>query len=376
MPFAVKPRLEKALEEMVEEGNLERVDFSRWGTPVVPVVKPNGTVRVCGDYKVTLNPCLEVPQYPLTRAEECFHTMNGGKHFTKIDLAQAYNQVTLDEESRDLTTINTHKGLYRWTRLPYGVASSPAIFQEIMDKILQGLHQVVWYLDDILITGETEDQHLSNIEEVLSRLQKYGLRARVNKCRFFEESVEYLGHLINQEGIHPVERKVVAILEAKLPKNVEQLQSFLGMVTYYAKFISNMSTITAPLNDLKRKGVIWKWGKKEEKAFTTLKKEVVSTKVLVHYDSQLPLKLDCDASSVGVGAVLSHIMGDGTERPIAYASRSLSKAERNYSQIEREALSIVWETKSFISTCTLISLHWSLTTSLSPYCSGLTKQYQ
>ena len=195
-----------------------------------------------------------------------------------------------------------------------------------------------------MITGETEDQHLSNIEEVLSRLQKYGLRARVNKCCFFEESVEYLGHLINQEGIHPVERKVVAILEAKLPENVEQLQSFLGMVTYYAKFIPNMSTITAPLNDLKRKGVIWKWGKK---AFTTLKKELASTKVLVHYDPQLPLKLDCDASSVGVGAVLSHIMRDGTERPIAYASRSLSKAERNYSQIEREALSIVWGIQKF-----------------------------
>ena len=143
VPFAVKPRLEKALEEMVEEGNLERVGFSHWGTPMVPVVKPNGMVRVCGDYKVTLNPCLEVPQYPLPRAEECFHAMNGGKHFTKINVAQAYNQVTLDEESRDLTTINTHKGLYRWTRLPYGVASSPAIFQEIMDKILQGLHQVV-----------------------------------------------------------------------------------------------------------------------------------------------------------------------------------------------------------------------------------------
>ena len=132
-------------------------------------------MRVCGDYKVTLNPCLEVQQYPLPRVEECFQAMNGGNKFTNIDLAQACNQIMLDDESKSLTTINTHKGLYQWTRLPYGVASSPAIFQGIMDKILQGLHQVVWYLDDILITGETEEQHLANVEEVLSRLEKYGL---------------------------------------------------------------------------------------------------------------------------------------------------------------------------------------------------------
>uniref|UniRef100_A0A1X7UVN4 Reverse transcriptase domain-containing protein n=1 Tax=Amphimedon queenslandica TaxID=400682 RepID=A0A1X7UVN4_AMPQE len=128
--------------------------------------------------------------------------------------------------------MNTHKGLYRWTRLPYGVASSPAIFQGIMDKILQGLHQVVWYLDDILITGETKEQQLPNIAEVLTRLKKYRLKARVNKCCFFEESVEYLGPLIHEEGIHPVERRVTAILEAEPPQNVEQLQSFLGMCSY------------------------------------------------------------------------------------------------------------------------------------------------
>ena len=347
VPSAVKPKLEKALEAMVEEGNLERVEYSRWGTPVVPVVKPDGTVRVCGDYKVTLNPSLEVPQYPLPRVEECFQAMNGGHYYTKIDLAQAYNQVTLDEESKELTTINTHKGLYRWTRLPYSVASSPAIFQEIMDKVLQGLHHVVWYLDDILITGESEEQHLDNIEQVLGRLEMYGLRARESKCKFFEESVEYLGHLIDKEGVHPLEKKVTAILEAKPPKNVEELQSFMGMVNYYAKFIPNMSTITAPLNELNKKGVAWKWKHKEKEAFRELKEKLASTQVLIHYNPNLPLKLDCDASSVGLGAVLSHVMKDGTERPIAYASRSLSKAERNYSQIEKEALSIVWALHKF-----------------------------
>ena len=168
----------------------------------------------------------------------------------------------------------------------------------------------------------------------MSRLEKYGLRARRSKCQFFQDSVQYLGHVIDKEGIHPVKKKVETILAAKPPKNIEQLQSFMGMVNYYGKFIPNLSTVTAPLNKLRKKEVKCKWTKGEEKVFEQLKQQLASAKVLVHYDPKLPLKLDCahDASSVGIGAVLSHVMKDDTERPIPYASRSLSKAERNYSQ--------------------------------------------
>ena len=371
VPFALRPKLEETLKKMEAEGNLEKVKYSPWGTPVVPVLKPDGTVRVCGDFKVTLNPCLEVQKHPLPRVEECFHAMNGGEKFTKIDLAQAYNQVPLDDESKELTTLNTHKGLYRWSRLPYGVASSPAIFQGIMDQILQGLNHVVWYLDDILLTGESEAEHLSNLEEVLSRLEKFGLRARLSKCQFFQDSVEYLGHKIDKEGIHTLKKKVEALTKAKTPQNIEQLQSFLGMVNYYGKFIPNLSTISAPLNRLRQKEVPWQWTEKEDEAVNKLKDHLSSAKVLVHYNPKLPLKLDCDASSVGIGAVLSHVQSDGTEKPIAYASRSLTKAERNYSQIEREALSIIWGIKKFhnylyLNTFTLITDHKPLTTIFNP----------
>ena len=182
------------------------------------------------------------PQHPIPRAEECFYAVNGGKKFTKLDLAQAYNQIMLDEASKQLTTINTHGGLHRWCRLPFGVATSPAIFQGIMDKVLHGLHHVVWYLDDILISGENDEQHLENLAEVLSRLEKYGLRGQLSKC---QDSVEYLGHEINQEGIRPLEKKVLAIKQAPAPKTVEQLESFLDMINYYGKFIPNLSSIAA-----------------------------------------------------------------------------------------------------------------------------------
>ena len=331
VPYAVKVKLGETLERMVIEGNLEKIDYSEWATQIVAVMKPDGSVRVCGDYKVTLNPCLEVNQHPLPRIEECFQTMNGGKKFTKLDLAQAYNQVQLEEASREQTVINTHKGLYCWKRLPYGVASSPAIFQEIMDKIFHGLSHVVWYLDDILVSGTTEQEHLKNLEEVFKQLEKYGLRVRKSKCTFFQDSVEYLGHVIDKEGVKPVKEKIEAVVAAKSPVNIEQLQSFLGMVNYYGKFIPNLSTIAAPLNQLRRKDVPWKWTKKEEGAYQRLKEQLSSAKVLVHYNPKLPLKLDCDGSSVGIGAVLSHIMETGEEKPIAYASRSLTKAEQYYS---------------------------------------------
>ena len=155
-------------------------------------------------------------------------------------------------------------GVYR---LPFVVASSPTIFQGIMDKVLHGLNHVVWYLDDILVSGEDDEQHLKNLAEVLYQLEKYGLRGRLSKFQFFQDSVEYLGHEINQEGIQPLEKKVTAIKQAPTPKTVKQLESFLGMINYYGKFIPNLSSIAAPLNQLRHKNRPWQWGSQEETAF-------------------------------------------------------------------------------------------------------------
>ena len=197
------------------------------------------------------------------------------------------------------------------------------------------------------MSGTTEQEHLKNLEEVFKRLEKYGFRVRKSKCTFFQNSVEYLGHVIDREGVRPLKENIEAVVAAKSPVNIEQLQSFFGMVNYYGKFILNLSTIAAPLNQLRRKDVPWKWTKKEEGAYQRLKEQLNSAKVLVYYNPKLPLKLDCDASSVGIRAVLSHVMETGEEKPIAYASRSLTKAKRNYSQMKREALSIVWGVKKF-----------------------------
>ena len=347
VPYAIRPLVEKELDRLEAQGILSRVDWSPWATPVVPIVKKNGTVRLCGDFKVTVNPVLQVEQYPLPRIEDIFANLSGGKRFSKVDLADAYLQMEMEEDSKTFMTINTIKGLYRYNRLVFGVASAPAIWQRAMDQVLQGVPGTQCYLDDIIVTGGTDREHLENLRQVLKRLQEYGLRARRDKCEFFKSSVTYCGHTIDANGLHKCQEKVQAVLKAPRPEDVSQLRSFLGFVNYYHRFLPNLATALHSLNQLLQTGRKWEWTRDCERAFKEAKTLVTSPTVLTHYNPSLPVKLACDASPYGIGAVMSHVMDDGSERPIAFASRSLTKAEKNYAQIDKEALSLVWGVKRF-----------------------------
>ena len=346
LPYALRHKVEDELNSMVESGILSKVDDSPWGTPLVPVKKDGGeSVRICGDYKSTLNKCVSTRQYPLPTAEECFNTVRGGLKFSKVDIKKAYNNIQIRDEDRVLTTLNTHKGLYQWNRLPYGISSSAAIFQSIMDDTLRGVPMTCCRIDDILISGKNDEEHLINLNRVISRLERRGFKCKLEKTCFMEKEVIYLGHRVSAEGIQPVQSKVDSLKLAPEPKNVDQLVSFLGAVNYYRRYLPNLSSVIAPLYRLKAKGVPWKWSNEEHKAFQSLKNLLCSRRVLTFYNPKLPLKLDTDASKSGIGAVLSHIMPNGEERPIEYVSRTLSSAERNYAQIDKEALAIVWSIK-------------------------------
>ena len=305
--------------------------------------KKNGRFRICGDYKVTINQEPEIDQYPLPKPENLFATLAGGKRFTKLDLSQAYQQLELDDPSKMLVTINTHRGLYRYNRLPFGVASAPALF----DTVLQDIPHVICYLDDILVTGTSESDHLRNLETVFKRLQHYGFRMRKDKCALFQTSVEYLGHKIDAEGLHALPDKIDAIVRAPEPRNIQELRSFLGLLNYYGKFIPNLSTIIHPLNRLLQHAKQWDWTAECAQSFEQAKQSLSSSSVLIHYDPALPLQLAGDASAYGIGAIISHVLPDGSEKPIAFASRTLSSSEQNYAQIEKEALSLVFGVKKF-----------------------------
>ena len=337
LPLALRDKVSDELDSLQAKGVIVPVKFSSWAASVVPVIKRDGNVRLCGDYKLTINSVAKNEVYPLPRIEELFASVSGGKVFSKLDLSHAYLQLQLDESSQEYVTMNTHHGLYRYTRLPFGIASAPAIFQRTMETLLKGLPMVVAYLVDISVAGKTEQEHLTNLAQVLERLDSAGMKLKKEKCAFCLLQVEYLGH-ISAEGLCPAASKVKAIKEAPTPSSLSKLKSFLGLVNYYAKLLPDSATILAPLYKLLRNSEPWQWDKEQQVAFKKIKEMLIAPNLLIHFDENKPLMLSCDASPYGVGAVLSHLMDNQSDKPIAYASRSLSTVERKYSHLDKEAL--------------------------------------
>ena len=342
VPYILKEKIETELDRLLSQGVIEPVKFAKWAAPIVPVVKADGTVRICGDYKLTINQVSSADSYPLPRIEDLFASLSGGKRFSKLDLSHAYQQLVLNEQLKQFTTINTHRGLYQYTHLPFGISCAPAVFQRTMDNLLKGIKHVSVYIDDIVVTGITEEEHLKNLDEVLSRLDGVGARLRKEKCSFFSPQIEYLGHLINEKGLHPTPSKIKAIIDAPAPPTVTELKSFLGLLNYYCKFLPYLSSTLHPLYSL-----LQKWGPEEKETFQKAKALLSSPRLLVHFDPEKKLVLSCDASAYGLGVVLSLLMEDGAEQPISYASCTLTSAVKKYSQLDKEALAIVYGVTKF-----------------------------
>nr|XP_037291041.1 uncharacterized protein K02A2.6-like [Rhipicephalus microplus] len=270
VPYAIREPVEHELDNLQKEGVLVPVTRSDWATPLVAVHKPEGTVRLGGDYKLTVDPCVKTDHYPLPEVEDLFTTLAGGKVFTVLDLSTAYQQIEVYPDSRPLLTINSHMGLFQYVRMPYGISSAPVVFQAIMNELLKGLPGVVCYLDDVLITGASHTECLARMEAVLQVFMDHGVKVRKEKWNFFLNSVKYLGHIIDENGVHPCVEKVEAIREAPTPKNISELKAYLGMITFYYKFMPNMSSRLKPLYALLQKDKKWVWSAKEEKAFAEM----------------------------------------------------------------------------------------------------------
>ncbi|XP_047533388.1 uncharacterized protein K02A2.6-like [Vanessa atalanta] len=347
VPYALRLKIDKELDHLVNLGVLKPVEHSEYASPIVPVLKKDGKLRLCADYSVTINKQLIIDQYPLPTIKDLFAKLNGGVQFSKIDLSMAYNQFILNEPSQALTCINTHRGLFKYTRLVFGLSSAPAIFQRAMECLLAGLEGVVFLLDDVLCTGRDAEQHKQRLTAVLQRLEDAGLTIQASKCEFFKHELCYLGHIIDKNGVRKSPDKVKAILEVSKPENVTQLQSFLGLTNYYRNFIPEAASILYPLYNLLHKNVKWEWTSIHEDAFNKIKKLMATDKYLAHFDPHATLILTVDASPVGLGAVLSQIGQDGIERPVSYASRTLNAAEKKYAQIQKEATAIIFGVRRF-----------------------------
>uniref|UniRef100_A0A914E5V9 RNA-directed DNA polymerase n=1 Tax=Acrobeloides nanus TaxID=290746 RepID=A0A914E5V9_9BILA len=329
VPFALKEKVDAEYDRLEALGVIEKLTQS-------------------GQHQCTgLNKQLELQQHPIPTITELFQKLNGGKKFTKIDLSDAYFQIELDEDSKRLVVINTHRGLYKYNRLPFGIASASAIFQELMDQMLTGTPNAAAYLDDIIVTGKNDAEHLEALSKVLERIRDYGLKIGKDKCKFMQDSVEYLGFIVDANGIRTSPEKIRAIVDMPPPKNIHQIRSFCGMVNHYQRFVPNLSTLRKPLDYLTKKEVKFNWGREQANAFEKIKEVLQSPLLLTYYQPEVPLFMAADASKDGIGAVLFHRFPNGTEKAIAHVSKTLTKSEQNYAQIEKEAYAIVYGFNKF-----------------------------
>ncbi|XP_052131934.1 uncharacterized protein K02A2.6-like [Frankliniella occidentalis] len=340
----------KVLDKMVEDGKAVRVRQAEWASPGLAVAKKDGGVRYCADFKRTLNPQLRVDYYPLPAPEAVFSSLANGAYFTSLDLTDAYTQLALHPDSQDLCILNTHRGLYKLKRLIYGVASAAAIFQSTMDSILLEIEGVICYLDNILIVGKDLAHCISQTYLVLSRLEKHNVRLRLDKCLWFVQELEFLGFKISSSGRSPSPSLLQDILKAKPPTDVKQLRSFLGLINFYLEFLPMFSTLAKPLRKLTELDVPFEWSEECNSAFENCKKLLQNSNLLMHFDPKLPIVVCSDASPVGVGAVLAHVVtinGKKVERPVMFASATLSKTQQNYAQVDREGLAVIFALTRF-----------------------------
>eukprot|EP00795_Rhopilema_esculentum_P009037 gene9037-16680_t len=357
VPFSLKEIVEKELNRLTKDGIMAPVMHSDWASPIVVVQKTDGRGRICGDYKVSVNPVLDVDQYPLPNIEDIFATLSGGVYFSKLDFSNAYQKLELEEDAKDVLTINTHKRLFRIERLNFGVASAPAIFQSVMDRVLSGVKNVRCYLDDILITTRSIEEHKEILsEEVLQRLESHNIKAKLSKCEFFKSSVTYLGYKIDKEGLHPTEVKIRAIIDAPAPTNVTELRSWLGLINYHESFQRSLASILGPLHELLRKYVPWEWSEACQKAFEACKAQLSSSKegkepsvCQVRFTDSLPVSAKDIQQETGTDPLLSRVLSFvlngwpeacGTEELRPYFSRKL--------ELSAEQGCVLWGTRVII----------------------------
>ena len=346
-PIQNRQVIEKTIDEMMG-ANIVRRSKSPWSFPVVIVDKKDGSKRFCVDFR-KLNQITKPNSYPLPLIDDILALLGKAKYFTSLDLKSGYWQVLMDEADKEKTAFACHCGLFEFNVMPFGLSNAPAIFQELMSIVLQGLgHFATAYLDDILIYSETVDQHLHHLQQVFDRLREHGLKLKLKKCSFLRSETTYLGFIISSEGIKPDPQKVEAIKSLPPPTCVREVRSFIGMGSYYRRFIPNFSEIAEPVIALTRKYARFKWTDECQSAFEYLKQSLTVVPLLAYPDPNKPYTLYTDASNSCIGACLTQACEDEenvlpnvkNEKPIYYLSHKLSKTQCKWSTIEKEAYAI------------------------------------
>lgn len=350
-PVSVPPRrihiakrepLYKEINRLLELGCIEPT-ISPWGSPAHLILKSDGKEwRFCVDYR-RLNAVTKHDSFPMPRVDEMLDLLGGHSYFSVLDAASGYHQIPLEEESGQKATVVTPENAYKWNVVSFGLTGAPAHFQRVMSEVLTGQlnKHVMCYIDDIIVFSKTWEEHLLHLQEVLEALRRVNLRVKRRKCQIGMKEVSYLGHIVNGDGVKMNEELIKDIVRCEEPRNVKELQCFLGLSGYYRRFVKDYAMIARPLHDLLKKGAQWKFNEEERDAFERLKLSLISQPTLAHPNFKKPWMVNVDASGVGYGASLLQKNDEDIPQPIGFFSRAFSASQRKWSATEREAYAVV-----------------------------------
>ncbi|PAA84541.1 hypothetical protein BOX15_Mlig014170g1 [Macrostomum lignano] len=346
VPLNYRQQVDEKISEMRRHGIIEP-SCSPWASNLLVVRKKNNEIRICTDWRA-LNSCTVKDAYPLPPLSAALDALTGSSWFSTLDLRQGFLQVELREQDREKTAFYTTQGLMQYRKLGFGLCNAPATFQRLMDLTMAGLNwtEVLTYMDDLILFSQTFEKHAETLEQVLGRLQSAGLKLNKRKSYFCFQEVEYLGHKISAEGIRPTQDKVSAIQSIPIPECAEDVRRLVGMLGFYRRFVPHFASIANPLHQATQKSRQFQWTTQCDDALRKLKSALSTPPVLKLPDFSKGFRLCCDSSGVAIAGVLSQLHEDA-ECPVAYASRVLNKAERNYSTTHRELLAVVWAMKHF-----------------------------
>lgn len=341
IPFALENQFKQCLNKLEENGIIAKVEGpSEWVNALVLVRKPDGTLRICLDPK-DLNKAIKREHFKIPVIDEIISNLNGAKYFSTLDASSGFWNIPLDKESSNLCTFGTPYGRYKFLRMPYGITSASEVFQQRMKEIFNDEGMEI-YIDDILIWGRTPQEHNARLKKAFEMARQHNIKFQKSKCKFGLREVKYLGHTFSENGISVDEEKVEAIKDMPRPTNKNDVQRFLGFVTYVSRFIKNMSEKTKPLRDLIKHNVIFQWNAEQERAFEEIKEAILNSPELKYFDANKEVTISVDSSQAGIGAVL---LQEG--KPCAFGSRAMTQTQINYAQIEKELLAICFGVQKF-----------------------------
>ena len=341
VPYGLKKTLQSQIDLLLKLGIIQN-SSSEYSSPVLLVPKKNGEYRLCVDYR-KLNSRTKKENFPVPNIEETLNSLGNKRYFTNLDLLSGYHQIPIAEQSTQYTGFVTPTGHYEYTCMPFGLSNAPAIFMRLMRKICDRVKSldIIVYLDDILISTVTVDEHISLLKKILNEICKANLKLNIAKCNFMQTEINFLGHMISCEGIRPGANKSFSVENYKTPKNVKEIRQFLGLSGYFRRFVPDFSKIARPLSELLKKDAVFNWTSEREHSFNKLKEILSKRPLLAIYDVNSDHEVHTDASSHGLAGILMQRDQSKNIRPVSYFSRCTTEPESKYHSYELEALAVV-----------------------------------